>query len=73
MSRDVGCWCGPEESVIRMFVFKVLWFEFRIMSAERLPQWSLYGDYHVFHCAYMSPVTMLFFTCVGWLKVFVMS
>ena len=44
-----------------------------IISIIRSHLLSLYGDYHVHECAFMSPVTILFLNCVRLVKVFVMS
>ena len=53
-------------------MFKVIWFAFCILFVIRIPLWLLYGEYHIFKCAFMSPVTMLFLSCVKRVKVFVM-
>ena len=37
---------------------------FCIMSAIRSPLSSFYGEYHVCEYTFMSPVTMLFLSCV---------
>ena len=63
MSGDIGCWCGLAGSLVGVFVFKVIWLLFCIMSAIRSLWWWIpclwghiyvYGHYVVFKLFQMS-------------------
>ena len=59
MSGDVFCCLGLLGTLVGVFVFRMMWFEFWSASSMMCPLWSLSGECHVVECAFMSPVIRL--------------
>ena len=64
MSGEVGCCDVFGGFLVEVSVFRVMWVEFCIMSAMRVPLWSSMGECHRSECAFMSAVIMVFCSVV---------
>ena len=67
------CWWVPGGTLVGVSVLSVTWLEFCMMLAISSPLWSSVGEYHIGEWALMSPVIMLFFSVVKYVRQFVMS